>query len=337
LERDKQAGIQIARAVAALSIVYLHSWVSITRFPAGTAHPIPFFSTHGWLGVDFFFAISGYVICLVVSRGTFAAWPFLIKRVFRLYPLWLLMLSIFGATAWLWRGLLPTETLGFFLYSATLGLTDGFPFYNIGWSLQHEMVFYLMAAIVAPLFGLAGLVVVLLTSYLAFASEIIDMPWYLAALANHHGEFLAGVLAFIARDKLAPFGFWIPAVIGAPLLAFFAIIGKSQLLPFALFFLVVAFANIKTLSRWERPAVLLGDASYSLYLIHPMVFFTASAVVSKFSGLPLWTQEPIRFFCILLAIGLSLLSWEYFEKRAIRLGTRFVVSDTRKMPIAQPT
>jgi exopolysaccharide production protein ExoZ len=330
MERDKQPGIQIARAVAALTIVYYHSWVSITRFPEGTAHPIPFLSVYGWLGVDFFFAISGYVICLVVNRDTFAVWLFLIKRVFRLYPLWLLMLSIFAATAWLWRGLLPTETLGFFLYSATLGLTDGFPFYNIGWSLQHEMVFYLMAAIIAPLFGVAGLIAALLTSYLAF--QFIDMPWYLATLANHHGEFLAGALAFVARDKLARFGFWIPAVIGAPLLAFFAIAQKSQLLPFALFFLIVAFANIKTISRW---AVLLGDASYSLYLIHPMVFFTASAVVSKFPGLPLWTQEPIRFACILLAVGLSLLSWEYFEKKAIRFGNGLVSRDSRKVVASQ--
>jgi exopolysaccharide production protein ExoZ len=330
MERDKQAGIQIARAVAALSIVYMHSWVPITRFPEGTAHPIPFLNTYGWLGVDFFFAISGYVICLVVSRDTFAVWPFLIKRVLRLYPLWLLMLSIFAATAWLWRGLLPTETLGFFLYSATLGLTDGFPFYNIGWSLQHEMVFYLMAAIIAPLFGVAGLVVVLIASYLAFAFQLVTMPWYLSALANHHGEFLAGALAFMVSNRLTPFGFWIPAAIGVPLLALLAVIGNSQLLPFALFFLVVAFANIKTVSRWGRPVVLVGDASYSLYLIHPMVFFTASAVVSKFPGLPLWTQEPIRFACILLAIGLSLLSWEHFEKRAIRFGNRLVYSNTQK-------
>jgi len=168
VQSDREVGIQVARAVAALSIVYLHSWVAIARFPQGTAYPIPFLSVYGWLGVDLFFAISGYVICLVVSRETFAIWPFLIKRVFRLYPLWLTILTVFAVTTWLWRGLQPNETLGFFLHSATLVLTDGFPFYSIGWSLQHEMAFYLIAAAVAPLFGVMGLVVVLLASYLAF-------------------------------------------------------------------------------------------------------------------------------------------------------------------------
>src|ERR1700733_8738810 len=99
MSKDKQVGIQVARAIAALGIVYFHSWVSITRFPAGTAYQIPGLTYYGWFAVDLFFAISGYVICLVVSRESFRIPSFLIKRVFRLYPLWLVMLSIFAVTA----------------------------------------------------------------------------------------------------------------------------------------------------------------------------------------------------------------------------------------------
>jgi hypothetical protein len=127
--------------IAALGIVYFHSWVSITRFPTGTAYQIPSLSYYGWFAVDLFFAISGYVICLVVGRDSFDVRSFLIRRVFRLYPLWLVMLTVFAATAGLWRGLTPRETLEFFLYSATLLPTIGNPFYNVGWSLQHEIAF----------------------------------------------------------------------------------------------------------------------------------------------------------------------------------------------------
>jgi peptidoglycan/LPS O-acetylase OafA/YrhL len=100
--------------IAALSIVYYHSWTSIVRFPEGTSHQIPGLTTYGWFGVDLFFAISGYVICLVVSRGNFNVPSFLIKRVFRLYPLWLVMLTTFALTAALWRGLQPRESMEFF-------------------------------------------------------------------------------------------------------------------------------------------------------------------------------------------------------------------------------
>src|ERR1700722_19042524 len=210
--KDKQIGIQVARAIAALSIVYFHSWVSITRFPTGTAFQIPGLTSYGWFAVDLFFAISGYVICLVVSRESFGVPSFLIKRVFRLYPLWLVMLTTFAVTAWLWRGLTPRETLDFFLYSATLLPTVGNPFYNVGWSLQHEIAFYVVVAAIVPFFGLRGLLTFLLASTIVV--HLIDMPWYLAYLADRHGEFLAGVLAFMVHDKTARFEFWIPGVIG---------------------------------------------------------------------------------------------------------------------------
>jgi exopolysaccharide production protein ExoZ len=321
MSKEKQIGIQVARAIAALSIVYFHSWVSVTRFPNGTAYQIPGLTSYGWFAVDLFFAISGYVICLVVSRETFSVRSFLIKRVFRLYPLWLVMLTTFAATAWLWRGFQSRENLDFFLYSATLLPTLGYPFYNVGWSLQHEIMFYLIAAVTVPLFGLRGLVVLLLCSMLSL--HMIDMPWYVAYLAGRHGEFLAGVLAFMAHNKMVRFGFWFPGVIGVALIIFFGIFDPS-FYAIGLFFLIVAFANLNPSEAawWRRPATMLGDASYSIYLIHPMVFFTASSLVSKFPNAPLWVQEPIRFVCIGAAIMLALLSWRYFETPMIRFGNR---------------
>src|SRR5690242_4289851 len=159
MNHDRLPGVQIARAVAALSVMYFHSWTALDRFPRGTAHPIAFLAEHGALGVDLFFAISGFVICLVVSRrAAFDALPFMVKRVFRLYPLWLVTLTSFAVLALAWRNPLPSETLGFFLYSASLLPTEQiFPFYDIGWSLQHEMAFYVIVAIIAPWAGVSGI------------------------------------------------------------------------------------------------------------------------------------------------------------------------------------
>ena len=188
-----------SRAVAALSIAYFHSWVVLVRFPKDTAFQLPILTGYGGLAVDLFFAISGFVICLVVSRPYFNVRSFLIKRVFRLYPLWLVTLTTFGVLAILWRGPRETETLRYFIYSATLLPTEQFPFYDIGWSLQHEMVFYFLAAVVAPIFGLYGIAGFLAASTITF--HTLQMPWYFNGLAMYHPEFLAGVLAFMARPK----------------------------------------------------------------------------------------------------------------------------------------
>src|SRR5665213_658299 len=330
--QNKQVGIQVTRAIAALSIVYYHSWTSIVRFPKGTAYQIPGLTTYGWFAVYLFFAISGYVICLVVSRETFQVSSFLIKRVFRLYPLCLVMLSVFAVTAWLWRGLQPFESLGYFLYSATLLPTLNYPFYNVGWSLQPEIAFYLIVAAVVPSLGVRGLAAFLLVSTLA--AHLIDMPWYLAYLGRYYGLFLAGVLAFMAHDKLARFGFWQPAVAGVVLLVLLGYFSDA-LTPFGLFFVITAFANLSPSDQawWRKPATTLGDASYSIYLIHPMVFFTASSLVSKFPNAPFWVEEPIRFTCIGIAIVFSLLSWRLFETPMIRLGNRIAALRSNRSPV----
>ncbi|MGA7807712.1 acyltransferase family protein [Bradyrhizobium sp.] len=321
MEQHKLPGIQIARAVAALSIAYFHSWVSIFRFPKDTAFPIPVLATHGWLAVDLFFAISGFVICLVASRPTFDIVSFLTKRVFRFYPLWLVTLTTFAVLALAWRGPRDTETLGYFLYSATLLPTAEFPFYDIGWSLQHEMVFYLIAALTVPIFGLYGLAAVLAASTLAF--HTIDMPAAVGNFAMYHAEFLAGVLVFMARRQLARFGYWLPLVVGAVSFWYFvAIWGDRRYLPIALFFLIAGFANVPDkASRWLTRAGALGDASYSIYLLHPLVFIIASALVSKVTP-PIWSEELIRGGCFVVILPMAFASWRYFERPLIGIGNR---------------
>ena len=60
------------------------------------------------------------------------------------------------------------------------------------------------------------------------------------------------------------------------------------------------------------------------------MFVIASALTSKIA-LPLWSEEPIRIGCFLLIIGVSLLSWRYFEKPMNKLGVALTA------PFLQPS
>jgi peptidoglycan/LPS O-acetylase OafA/YrhL len=84
MDISKNEGLQVARAMAALSVAYYHSYVAVRGFPETAAVPIYALSQWGYLGVDLFFAVSGYVICLVASKPSFSRSSFFIKRVFRL-------------------------------------------------------------------------------------------------------------------------------------------------------------------------------------------------------------------------------------------------------------
>lgn len=325
MDHDRLPGVQIARAVAALSVMYFHSWTALDRFPRGTAHPIAFLAEHGALGVDLFFAISGFVICLVVSRrAAFDALPFMVKRVFRLYPLWLVTLTSFAVLALMWRNPLPSETLGFFLYSASLLPTEQiFPFYDIGWSLQHEMAFYVMVAIVAPWAGVSGIAAFLLCSSVAFYTHVIPLPWWAFRFALYHAEFLAGVLAFIAWRRTTSLGAFIPLAVGLAALCCVIALGAHPYMPLPLFFLVLGFANIRA-SALPRLGFLvaLGDASYSIYLTHPLVFAVVRGFTVAVPKESLWLQEPIRYGAIAITIGVSIASWHYFERWMIGVGNR---------------
>jgi exopolysaccharide production protein ExoZ len=328
----KLPGIQIARSIAALSIVYFHSWTALDRFPKETAYPLPWLSQYGWLGVDLFFAISGFVICMVVSKPGFAPGPFVAKRAFRLYPLWLATLTLFAILAWVWRGPLPTETVGYFFYSASLLPTENFPFYDIGWSLQHEMLFYFLASAIVPFFGRWGLLILLSIS--AAAYHAIAMPWFPGHFAMYHGEFLAGCLAFLVFPRWR-FGPLIPLAIGCVSLWYFTFgWGGRALFPVPLFFLIVGAATLRLTSNgFTKAAVALGDASYSIYLVHPLVLVVVKAATLKIAtAATTWLEEPIRLACFLIVVVLSLLSWHYFERPFIALGNRLVEPERRTAP-----
>ncbi|MGY4414856.1 exopolysaccharide production protein ExoZ [Bradyrhizobium sp. LB7.1] len=325
---EKQAGIQAARAVAAIGILYFHSWVALVRFPEGRSFQIPIWTAYGYLAVDLFFAISGYVICLVVTKPQFRALPFLIKRGFRLYPLWLVTLTLFGALALFWRAATETETWQYFLYSATLLPTRELPFYNVGWTLQHEMVFYVLAAVLVPVGGVSALMAFLAAS--SIAAYTIEMPWYLSSFGLHHSEFLAGMLVFILAPRLKRFGVVLPLLVGFGFLwALMVFAGYIYIGP-AMFFIILAFANLRTVPKW---VVALGDTSYSIYLIHSIVFLVASAAASKLVARPLWLAEPLRAASMAVIVLLAFISYRYLERPLIRVGNSVAArSEMKKQP-----
>jgi peptidoglycan/LPS O-acetylase OafA/YrhL len=135
-------------------------------------------------------------------------------------------------------------------------------------------------------------------------------------------------LAFMMREKLSRVGSLVPGAAGLLLLSIFAEQSLYWAFPLAMFMLIVGFANLDPSSDawWRKPAIRLGNTSYSIYLIHPMVFLVASAADNRFSN---WSEEPIRAACIVATIAISLLCWKYFELPMIEMGHRVAARPRR--------
>jgi exopolysaccharide production protein ExoZ len=322
----KLQGLQVGRALAALSVAYYHSYMLLNGWPQNFVYPIPGLTQHGYLGVNFFFTISGFVISSVCDKVGFSPREFLVKRAIRLYPVYwaVVFLTIILKQLGVWMPGVSYK-VGYILYSMTLLPQSGTPFYPVTWSLEYEVVFYFLAVVITPFFGLWGLVVVLfgLIKW-AMASRPEFFTFHLVEGLN--ADFLAGVLAYLIRKPLS----YIPATIlvAAGIFGYYgvAVLG----IPFSGsaggLFLVSGLIGAKW--NWSRrPLNLLvniGDASYSLYLIHfiliwiPAVLFTHLKIFP-----PPWSAEPLRFAYLGACTWLSLQMWHRFEKPIIKMGHRF--------------
>jgi peptidoglycan/LPS O-acetylase OafA/YrhL len=130
------------RAIAILAVVWHH-----------TADAIPGWTItgRGFLGVDLFFTISGFLIVTLLLRerrrtGTISLRNFYIRRFLRIFPAYYLMLAVVGAMAFLKPAGASSELVRRELLPAILFLSDLTPMHSIiaiTWSLSVEEQFYL--------------------------------------------------------------------------------------------------------------------------------------------------------------------------------------------------
>jgi exopolysaccharide production protein ExoZ len=320
--QDKLAGVQVARALAALSVAYFHSYIALRIYPESAQYPIAILKDWGYLGVNFFFAISGYVICLVAEKKNFTVRSFVVKRLFRLYPMyWTAMAAI---AFMILIGRYPAQSVGHFLYSMTLLPQQGAPAYDVSWTLERELVFYAIAVVTVPLTGIHGLAAVL--GGLAFSGWYFGNPWSFHLVSTHQGDFLGGVLVFLIHRKFKlDLALSVAAILSGSFLLWFT---RSHdfafAAPLSLAIVLLGMVNLKL--PWEhwslRWLVGLGDASYSLYLWHYIAFAISFIMSFKITTHPDWMCEPWRFSAIALCCWFSCLTWRKIEKPFIALADR---------------
>lgn len=331
--KNKLEGIQVARGIAAVTVVIYHAKLILIRFDKSSFYKLPFFYDHGQVGVPVFFVISGFIIALVIQRPTFAIKSFLVRRFWRLWPLYVVC-TLGYATIYMLQRNLPPADIGLTFESLFLSLIfypqGGFPLLHPGWSLEHEVIFYLYAAFLTALLGYRYFfwfmfVIAIIGAWWWNCGPAI-WDWHLLARAN--GYFFIGMLLhkLWERNKLTG---WLPiasifigltSIVGGMYLADnFAIRGHQELIKLgfvglgsaALLYGLLAFKSNNP--GWNF-AVWIGDRSYSLYLSHFLlipIFQTVHRDVIKW---PDWMAEPLSLLFVIASLLLSSIVYKLFEK-----------------------
>ncbi|MEV0261505.1 acyltransferase [Streptomyces sp. NPDC050617] len=295
---DGQRGRRLAaldglRLFAALMVVAYHyiafdsgAWPrsSKTLFP--TAY-LP--ASYGWLGVELFFVISGFVICMSCwgkSLGQFA-----LSRLTRLYPAYWFAVALVSLVVFIWPVVNEAPSWGdaavnLTMFQDPLGVT---PVDGVYWTLWVEMRFYLLFAIVAwrGLTYKRAVAFCVLWAIAAIVAQAVDNSVLDQLLLPEDCWYFIAGIAFYLMHRFRP-NLLLWTIVGGCFL-----IGQHYLLQaharaeehmghqvpswptvaiLALFFLLVAAVALgwtrRINWRWLSTA---GVLTYPLYLVHERI------------------------------------------------------------------
>lgn len=340
------------QGLRAAAILLVCAWHSVTLYqPAKDL--VPDFIFSGYAGVDLFFGISGFIMMHITRGASFDAVSFIKKRIFRIIPLYWMVLSglvllyIFGFWSADFRGHSPAW---FIFASYTLIPMEVRPLLGVAWSLQHEFIFYGIFAVLLSFNRRNYIDVVLMGFFLigvclhVLAYQRFGMIWDLKIFSLYHIEFASGVLSyrFITqwrwdRPVLIHLVGWAVFILTGFLCALMArhnspvpfgrVIpvdwdGLVRVVGFAAanLLLISSAVDVHPPEKAQSAMVVLGDASYSIYLIHNIALQFIAKVTSSHikSMLVYYCVSP---FAILAVIGFGYLFHRLIEKPVLeRLG-----------------
>jgi len=296
--------------------------------------------------LDMFMMISGFLIMLryadrlLAERGAYAR--FIVRRLARFYPLYLATLVYFvivGIAVHL--GWIGSSAAGRYDWSALpanillvqgWGFTDALTFNYVGWTLSAEWFCYLtlpVAVLIHRRFGTAGLACLVLVTCVALEMATVAgvLPFDSWMVADTWGAYRAfadfaigALVAMLVRDSRWRLASTRPGwlLFAMTLLLMWNGLGgypAFALLAASIFLAALAERNNPDATRLLKPFDQLANASFSIYLIHPVVASLLLGIV--------WRRlvEPtgfISFYAFWLAplsvtLVLAMLSARFFE------------------------
>jgi peptidoglycan/LPS O-acetylase OafA/YrhL len=209
--------IDLLRFLAALSVVFYHytyrAWAA-NHYSAVTYPKLGEITRYGYLGVELFFMISGYVVLMSAYGKTVR--QFFISRVIRLYPaFWVactltyIIVKLFGPQVgtWGWSTSLEAKPIEYVvnmtMLQSFLGVEDIDSAY---WSLAPEIAFYFLVSLLIAGNQMRKLPLILLgwLLYTVVVHPLSTAPSSYLLLPKSSPYFISGMLFYLIQNKLFP-------------------------------------------------------------------------------------------------------------------------------------
>ncbi|HEY0792039.1 MAG TPA: acyltransferase [Chthoniobacterales bacterium] len=267
---QRHSVLDTLRGIAALAVCWYHFTNGNPAFLSSGV--VKTSGSYGWLGVEIFFVISGFIIPFALSRSHYHYrdyGTFLLKRIVRLDPPYLSVLALIivlgyasSATPGFQGPRFHVSWLQLLLHLAYTNVFFGYPWLSpVFWTLAIELQYYLIVGLMFPLIShqnrrtrFAAMLLLFVPVFLVRRQEFV-CHWLIL--------FLMGICTFQYRTRLLN------------LLSYCLCLAFLTVVAVFYYGAVITFTGLATAciiafveSEQPQPLVFFGRISYSLYLLH---------------------------------------------------------------------
>jgi exopolysaccharide production protein ExoZ len=335
-------GLQWGRAIAAITVVITHAIIHPYKGSFEAAH------LFGKFGVTLFFVISGYIMVRTTGTESFAPLDFIKKRLLRVAPLYYFATAVavigvlivpwaFKDTVFDVRHIVMSVL---FIPTPEPGGASIDPFLRLGWTLNFEMFFYavfallfafnamtravMLTVIFVTLMALGQLQIFPMTSQpMEFYTRIdtlgfVTGVWLAVLSMRYEWEMKTGQgIAWLAVSAVSLVGLIIVYPLAAPTNPW---IHAWVVATCTVIIGVLAMAGDAWEPRVPNWAAYLGDASYSMYLFHMFAIGAVTVLVIKKS--PAAWGPPLVIVSAVAGMLAGVFVYRFIEKPLNRMVKR---------------
>ncbi|MFC7052621.1 acyltransferase family protein [Hansschlegelia quercus] len=336
LLRERPNNFTLLRILFAVAVVYDHFYVLLSAPEARYGFP--------WaeLGVAAFFVTSGVLVTASYDEDP-QLLRFWVKRLFRILPLYLLVVGCQGAVMSviaLSRGTFDLAELGHYLVMNALfmnfnapafgGVLDGFPTPAINpslWTLKIELMFYAVLPLLMAVYrrlGFAWIAALFIASTLFYEYFVDAQPMLAKQLPGQIRYFAVGMAIALYFDRLDALKRPSTRILALAVIALVAVAGLVWFVPHASAFEPLFVASAVFIAAFWLPALWEPvDVSYGAYLFHAPII-QLSAVYG------LYAADLLRLGALMvIVLSLAALAHIFIEKPGIKLGRAFIRASFR--------